>query len=62
MKQSTLMTTMLGAWALALIYNRIETNTGVEVKLLLCASIAAMVVGLYLFCRKPRETYEERGQ
>lgn len=58
MQRSTLMLSMLGAWALAVAYDRIKISTGVEVKSLLCASIVTMVVGLYLFCRKPKETDE----
>ena len=58
MRQSTLMLTMLGAWVLAIIYDRIRINTGAELNLLLYTSITTLIVGLYLFCRKPKETDE----
>lgn len=54
MQQSTLMLNMLSAWAIAIVYDRIRVNTGVEIKLLLCVSVIMMMVGLYLFCRKPK--------
>lgn len=56
MQQSTLMLNMLSSWVLAVIYDRIKINTGIEIKLLLCASVITMVVGMCLFCRKPRKT------
>lgn len=58
MQRSTLMLSMLGALALAIIYDQIKINTGMEIKLLLCASIAVMIVGLYIFWKKPKETTE----
>lgn len=58
MQQSTLMLNMLSAWAIAIVYDRIRVNTGVEIKLLLCVSVIMMMVGLYLFCRKPKGTDE----
>ena len=58
MQQSMLMMSMLSAWVLAIIYDRIRLNTGVDIKLLLCVSVITMVVGLYRFCRRPKETDE----
>ena len=58
MQQSTLMLSMLGAWVLAIVYDKIKVNTGTDLKLLLCASVIIMIVGLYRFCRKPKETDE----
>lgn len=56
MQQSTLMLNVLSAWIMVIIYDQIRVNTGLEIKLLLCVSIVTMVVSLYLFCRKPKET------
>lgn len=56
MRQSTLMLNMLSAWIMAIVYDRIKVNTGIEIKLLLCASIVLMIVGLYRFCRKSKGT------
>jgi hypothetical protein len=47
---------MIGAWALAIIYDRVKVNTGNELTVLLVVSIIVMTVGLYLFCRKPKKT------
>ena len=56
MQQSTLMLSMLSAWAIAIVYDRIRINTGMDIKLLLCVSVITMIVGLYLFCRKSKGT------
>ena len=61
MQRTALMFTMLGAWALAIIYDRIKVNTGVEVGVLLYASIITMVVGMYRFWRTPKETDEREA-
>lgn len=58
MQRSTLMLTMLGAWALAIIYDRIKVNTGAELDALLYMSIGTMIIGLYMFWRKPKEADE----
>lgn len=58
MQRSTLMISLLGSWALAIIYDKVRINTGVEIKLLLWTAILTMIVGLYLYCRNPKETYE----
>lgn len=56
MQTLRVMISALCAWVLAVIYDQIRINTGLDLKLLLCASVITMAVGLYLFCRKPKET------
>lgn len=58
MQRSTLMFSLLGAWALAIVYDRIEINTGLEIKVILGMAMLTMIVSLYLFYRNSKDVEE----
>ena len=48
MRTSILIWSMLSSWLMAVVYDKIETMTGMEVDTLLVAAVITMVAGLYL--------------
>ena len=58
MQQLKLMISLLSAWGMAIVYDQIRVNTGLDIKLLLGVSVVTILAGLYIFCQKPKETNE----
>lgn len=52
----TLKTSVVGAWAMALIYDWIDVATGLDIKLLLYLAIGMLVIGLYGAFQGNKET------
>jgi hypothetical protein len=56
MRTSILVAGVSSAWIMSIIYYQIDVMTGFEFKPLLCLAIIAMALGLFLGCRKNKET------
>lgn len=61
MQKSTLMITVLSAWAMAIVYYRIDMNTGIEVGPLLYSAIITLGLGICLACRNNKESDKEEA-
>ena len=61
MRTSITVWSMLSAWFMAVMYDRIEMMTGMEINVLLGAAITTMVGGLYfgLYANDKRTSKEE---
>lgn len=51
----------LGAWVMAIIYDRVRVMTGIELNGLLCIALVMIGVGLYLSYRKDNDITEEES-
>ena len=56
MRIPTIKTSAIGAWIMAIIYDKIATMTGLEIRIILYAAIVLLAVGLYASGRENKET------
>lgn len=56
MQISTLKATTIGSWIIALVYDWIETTTGMEPRILLYGAVLLLMFGLFTCSRENKET------
>jgi hypothetical protein len=58
MQTSTILTSTLSAWFMAIVYDFIEAATGIELRFIAYAAMAVMAIGIYRGLRDNEETTE----
>lgn len=62
MKRNILTWSVIAAWCMAIVYDRIETMTGMEINVLLVTALVTMIAGLYFgLYANSNETSEGRA-
>lgn len=59
MKLLTLRATSIGAWIMAIIYDWMRVNMGVEIEMILGLALVMLAFGLYTGCQENKETMKE---